>query len=244
MGEPIRIAMWSGPRNISTALMRAFENRADCAVLDEPFYAFYLNETGSDHPGFEEVIASQSTDWRDVADGLLGPVPEGAAIYYQKHMAHHMLPEIGHDWFEEFRHAFLIRDPEEMVASYAQRRESVTPEDLGLDIQSSLYKEVLEKTGRAPVVINAKDVLLDPQGHLGRLCATLDIPFDPAMLSWPEGRRESDGVWAKYWYQAVESSTEFAPYAKREPLLSGPLKAVVKACQPAYHYLNDRRLTA
>lgn len=242
MPEPVRIAMWSGPRNISTAMMRAFENRPDCAVLDEPFYAVYLDQTKSDHPGFEEVVASQPTNWRDVVVSLLAPVPGAAAIYYQKHMAHHMLPEIGHDWFGGFRHAFLIRDPEEIVASYVQKREGVAPEDLGLDVQVNLYKEVIDRTGNTPVVINAEDILKDPTAHLARLCESLEISFDHAMLSWPKGARTSDGVWAKYWYHAVEASTEFAPYVEKDLSLSHELQAVADTCRPAYEYLNERRL--
>jgi len=244
VSEPHRIAMWSGPRNISTAMMRAFENRADCTVVDEPFYAHYLKVTGIEHPGRDEVIAAQTTEWQDVVEGLVGPVPGGRRIFYQKHMAHHMTGEIGHGWFGDVTHAFLIRSPEEMVASYALKREAVTPEDLGLDLQVSLYKEVEAMTGKAPPVINARDVLGDPEGVLSKLCDALGLEFDKAMLHWPKGRRESDGVWAKYWYHAVEASTGFKPYEVKEIALPSPLKDVAQHCRAPYDWLNDKRLRA
>ena len=238
----LRIAMWSGPRNISTAMMRSFENRADCVVSDEPLYAHYLAATGIDHPMKEAVIASQPTDWRDVVRHITGPAPGGAGVWYQKHMTHHMIPSVGRDWFGAMRHAFLIRDPRAMAASYAAKREGATAADLGAQLQAELYDEVCARTGSEPPVIDAADVLADPEGMLSLLCGALSIPFDAAMLAWPAGSRDSDGVWGDHWYASVRASTGFAAPRDREIRLGAELEAVADACMPFYARLHARRL--
>ena len=243
MPAAVRIAMWSGPRNISTAMMRAWENRPDTAVVDEPFYAFYLAETGLDHPGRDAVLAGQPTDWRAVARALVEePVPEGRAIHYQKHMTHHMLPGVGLDWTDGVRNAFLIRDPAEVVASYLQRRGTVDLADIGVERQAELFDRVAERLGRAPPVIDARDVLADPAAVLARLCAALDVPFTAAMLSWPAGPRPSDGVWAPHWYASVEASTGFGPPPPEAPALEGGPARVAEAARPYYERLRRWRL--
>ncbi len=244
MSPPIRIAMWSGPRNISTAMMRAFGNRRDCAVTDEPFYAAYLAATGLDHPMREAVIASQPTDWRAVAAALTGPVPEGKAIWYQKHMTHHMLPGFGRDWIDRCVNAFLIRAPETVLASYARKRGDFTLEEIGLPAQVDLFERAAQRTGRAPPVVDGQDVLADPRGMLEALCAALGISFDAAMLSWPAGRRASDGVWAPAWYEAVEKSTGFAPPRREAAFdeLPDSLKPIAEAARPLYERLARHKL--
>ncbi len=207
----VRIAMWSGPRNISTAMMRAFENRADTAVVDEPFYAAYLLQTGADHPMRDEVLASQPTDWRAVASELSGPTPSGAAVWYQKHMTHHMLPDFGLDWTAGCRNVFLIRAPEAVLASYTAKRERVTLADIGVERQRELFERECDRLGAAPPVIDSADVLANPRATLSTLCAAIGIDFSDRMLRWPAGKRDSDGVWAPVWYEAVERSTEFGP---------------------------------
>jgi hypothetical protein len=243
---PVRIALWSGPRNISTAMMRAFENRPDAAVVDEPFYAAWLSTSGAGHPMREEILASQPTDWRAVAAFLLGPVPGGRSIFYQKHMAHHMGPEIDLVWMDGCRNAFLIRPPEEVLASYAKRRESPTLADIGVVRQAELFDRVAQRLGAAPPVIEAGDVLADPAGVLAEFCAALGIPFLEAMLAWPPGRRGDDGVWAPVWYDAVERSTGFA--APRPPVtlddLEPALRAVAEAARPFYDRLARHTLVA
>ena len=239
---PLRIAMWSGPRNISTAMMRAFENRPDCAVSDEPFYAHYLAATGIDHPMREAVMAAQPTDWRQVVVQVTGPAPGGAPLWYQKHMTHHMIPAVGRDWFPEVAHAFLIRDPRAMAASYAAKREGATAADLGAQLQGELYDEVVARTGREPPVIDAADVLADPERMLALLCAALGIAFDPAMLSWPAGRRESDGIWGEHWYASVWASSGFRAPAAQDIALTPELEAVAASCMPFYERLHGRRL--
>ena len=243
MSEITRIAMWSGPRNISTAMMRAFENRADTAVVDEPFYACYLHETGIDHPGREEVLRSQPTAWEEVSKSLTGDAPEGASVFYQKHMAHHLLPHMGRDWLDGLTHAFLIRDPRLMLASYVKTREEVTLADLGLEAQLEIFEREADRLGTAPPVIESADVLKDPKGKLTALCKALGIPFDEAMLKWPAGPRESDGVWAPYWYKNVEASTGFnVPDDKPAPSLEPRLQAIADDAMPIYEMLQEFKL--
>jgi len=228
--------MWSGPRNISTAMMRAFENRPDCAVVDEPFYAAYLAATGLDHPMRAAVLASQPQDWRTVAKGLVEDEP--APVFYQKHMTHHMLPEVGLDWMAACRNAFLIRDPAAVLASYVRNRAEVTLEDIGVVRQRELFDHEADRLGRAPPVVEAADVLADPRGALSGLCAALDIAFREEMLSWPAGPRASDGVWAPAWYAAVERSTGFsAPERAAPPPLTDELARIADQARPHYEAL-------
>jgi len=184
MSEPIRIAMWSGPRNISTAMMRSFENRDDCAVIDEPFYAAYLATCGSVHPMQEDVLAAQPQDWRDVVKQVLGPVPKGRPIWYQKHMTHHMLPTFGRDWIANMRNAFLIRAPEDVLASYTQKRGEVSLMDIGFVQQREMFEQEADRLGHAPPVVDSADVPRNPRVTLSALCKALDIPFSEKMLAW------------------------------------------------------------
>jgi len=239
MRDVARLAMWSGPRNISTALMRSWENRPDTVVVDEPLYGHYLAVTGLDHPGREEVIAAGETDWRVVVEILLEPVPS-ARVHYQKHMAHHLTPDVGRDWIAGLTNVLLIRDPREVVASYVKAREQVTVDDLGLPQQVALYHG-LAADGKPPPVIDAADFLRRPEAHLRMLCDLADVDFDDRMLHWPPGRRASDGVWAPHWYSAVWESTGFAPYRRREVELTGNPAAVAEECAPLYQRLFDRR---
>ena len=243
MSAPIRVAMWSGPRNISTAMMRSFENRDDCAVSDEPFYAAYLAATGLDHPMREEVLASQPNDWRDVVKDLLGPAPENRPIWYQKHMTQHMLPDFGRDWIAKMRNAFLIRAPEEVLASYTQKRGAVTLADIGFVQQREMFEAQADRLGHAPPVVEGSDVQRDPRGTLSALCRALDIPFSEKMLSWPAGRRDSDGVWAPAWYDAVEKSTGFAkPTDRPLPKLADDLRRIADEARPHYERLARFKL--
>lgn len=233
----IRIAMWSGPRNISTAMMRAWENRSDCAVVDEPFYACYLTATGIEHPMQAEVLASQASDWQTVIDEqLTTPLASQQAIQYQKHMTQHMVVDVEQDWFATLRHAFLIRHPAEVVASYAKKRGQVSATDIGFARQRELFEQACA-LGTTPPVVDSNSVLKNPAGVLRRLCTALDVPFDTAMLSWPAGRRDSDGAWAPHWYQNVEKSTGFAPYRERETKLDQAQQVVVNECLDDYEAL-------
>ena len=238
-----RIAMWSGPRNISTAMMRAWENRADCVVSDEPLYAAYLAMTGLDHPARDEVIAAGDTDWRRVVAALTtGPIPDGAPLWYQKHMSHHLLPGMDHDWIHALENVLLVRDPAEVVASYLKSRATVVPADIGLLQQAALFDELAEARGEVPVVVDAGDFLAAPEAQLRALCDRLAIRFDAGMLHWPAGPRDSDGVWAPHWYAAVWRSTGFEASERSPPELSAETRAVADACRPAYDKLRAFRL--
>ena len=241
MNSPVRVAMWSGPRNISTAMMRAWENREDCVVSDEPLYAHYLAHTGLDHPGREDVVAHGETDWRKVVAALTGPVPDDQAVWYQKHMTHHLLAHIDHGWIAQLRNVLLIRDPREVVASYVKSRASVTAQDIGLPQQVALYEE-LSASGEAPPVIDSGDFLRAPEAHLCALCAWLGIEFTPRMLRWPPGPRASDGIWAPHWYAHVWESTGFEAPAPREIELSGAAAGVADECRPHYERLHALRM--
>jgi hypothetical protein len=238
--------MWSGPRNISTAMMRSFGNRDDTSVVDEPFYAAYLAATGIDHPMREESLASQPQDWRVVVDTLLGPVPGNRQVFYQKHMTHHMVAGFGRDWIAEVRNAFLIRAPEDVLRSYAQKRESVTLDDIGFVSQSELFEREAQRLGHAPPVVHADDVLADPRGTLSELCGALGLPFLETMLSWSPGRRATDGVWAPVWYGSVERSTGFAVQQRdRQPAsLSDHLQHLADAARPHYDRLVKHKIAS
>ncbi|MCY3900337.1 MAG: hypothetical protein OXF86_17300 [Caldilineaceae bacterium] len=239
-----RIAMWCAPRTISTALMRAWENRPDTTVIDEPFYAHYLQVTGIDHPASDEIIASYENDWRVVARTLTeDPLPGGATVWYQKHMAHHMLDHIELNWLDKLTNCFLIRSPVEVITSYIKVRSQPTLLDLGFPQLLRLFDTVRRNTGSIPPVIDSQDVLEDPQGTLMLLCEAVAVPFSEKMLSWPPGRRDSDGLWAPYWYAAVEESTGFAPYRPKNEQPPPQLQDLLAQAQAAYEDLYRFRLT-
>jgi len=242
--QTLRIAMWSGPRNLSTAMMRSFGNRADTFVSDEPFYGAFLKASGALHPMREEVIAAMDCDWRSVAWTLAGSPPGGAPVWYQKHMWHHMVGPVGYEDFAGFTHAFLIREPARMIASYLRKREAAAFEDFGLDRQAEFFEREAERLGAAPPVVDAADVLADPEATLTALCARLGIAFDPAMLRWSPGRRATDGPWAPHWYQAVEASTGFGPPepAQEHDELPESARRLADRCRPYYDRLAQFRV--
>ncbi len=234
--------MWSGPRNISTAMMRSWENRSDTVVVDEPFYAYYLERTGIDHPMAERIIAEGECDWRRVVESLLAPV-DGARIFFQKHMTLHLLAEVDREWLKQVRNCFLIRHPADVIASYLNKREAATVEDLGFLQQRELYRWVVEHCDREPPILDAADVRDHPREVLSALCERLEIPFEEAMLEWPAGGRASDGIWAPHWYAAVIGSTGFepsgssGPVGKAKPPPAG-MQDVYLECLEAYEDLE------
>jgi hypothetical protein len=240
--KPTRIVMWSGPRNLSTAMMRSFDARADTSVVDEPFYAAYLAATGLDHPMRDEIIAAGETDWRRVAEACASE-PADPPIRYEKHMTHHMIDGFGLDWMRGAANAFLIRDPALVAASYAVKRQEVTAADLGSERQAEIFDRVAAMQGAPPPVIDANDVRAAPEAVLTQLCAALGIGFDPAMLRWPAGPRASDGIWASHWYGAVNASTGFAPPDPAPPPLPAPLMKIADAARSHYEKLARYRLT-
>lgn len=244
--------MWSGPRNISTALMRSWGSRADTVVRDEPFYAYYLTQTPhrDQHPGADEVIAAHEPDWRRVVQSLTSDLPDGKTIDYQKQMSHHLIGELAQhtEWISQMRNAFLIREPREMIVSLAkvlpdpQLDQTGLPQQVALFNQVALFEQVCESTGTIPPVIDAADVLKDPRRMLSLLCDALDVPFDDSMLAWSPGRRETDGVWAKYWYDAVERSTGFEPYQPKQVEVPVQLMPLLEEADALYQSLAHHRL--
>ncbi|MFL6784464.1 MAG: HAD family hydrolase [Sphingomicrobium sp.] len=240
----LRIAMWSGPRNLSTAMMRSFSSRSDTFVSDEPFYGCFLKTSGADHPMRAEVIAATDCDWRSVMTSLGSDTPDGSPVWYQKHMWHHMVGPIGYEDFAGFTHAFLIREPGQMIASYLRKREKAAFADFGLERQAEFFEREADRLGHAPPVVDAHDVLADPQVVLSRLCEALGIGWDPAMLSWAPGRRETDGPWAPHWYGAVEASTGFGPPETAPGDLPAEAQRVADECRPYYERLAAHRIRA
>ena len=230
---PTRIAMWSGPRNLSTAMMRSWENRSDCDVIDEPLYAWYLEETGLDHPGADEIIAAGPSNLGDAIGACLAaPEAAGATISYQKHMAGHLLPGVDRGWLDDLTNCLLLRDPVRVLASYTKVREEVTLLDIGLPQQVELAE-------RAVVIIDSADFLTDPEGYTRLVCDRVGVEFDPVMLSWPAGTRASDGIWAKHWYGAVETSTAFGPPpSDLSPKLPDHLAAIAEEATEIYRELR------
>ncbi len=239
MPGSVRIAMWSGPRNISTAMMRAWESRADTQVSDEPFYACYLAATGLEHPMRDAVIAAHPTDWQAVARACAADTE--APVHFQKHMAQHMIAAAPLWWMGACRHAFLIRPPEAVAASFRERWPGMGADDLGFRRQAELFDHVRDLTGSIPPVVEAEDVLSAPERALGALCAALGVAFDPAMLRWAPGPRDSDGAWGPHWYQRLHRTTGFGPPRAAGPVPEG-LKPVVAECRPFYARLKAHKL--
>lgn len=235
--------MWSGPRNLSTAMMRSFGARADTSVWDEPFFAPFLAATGKVHPGREETLLAHETDAARVAARCVGVVPNNKTYYFQKHMPHHMLADFPLEWAKSAKHFFLIRDPARVIQSYAKGRAAFDLDDLGYGAQRKLWDHLSDMTGTPPPVVDSQDILDNPRGVLSELCQRLDIAWDEAMLSWPAGQRETDGAWAPYWYKSVEKSTGFSPPPSDTPVVHGDYQAILAAAQADYDVLYSRRLT-
>lgn len=234
----MRIAMWSGPRNLSTAMMYSFGARADFAVIDEPFYSAYLTQTGLEHPMRDEIIASQPSDPEDVVARLLGPIPGDKPHFYQKHMTQHMIEGISRDWIAKVTNIFLIRHPARVAASFSAKYDRPTLTDIGFLQQLDLFEQ-LKTSGQSPIVVDSADIRRDPEGMLRRLCDAIGLSWDPAMLAWPEGGHPNDGVWAPHWYGAVHRSTGFAPAEGNLPELTEDQAALAEAAMPYYLPLSE-----
>lgn len=224
--------------------MRSWGNRSDTFVCDEPLYAHYLAETGAPHPGAETIIRHHDPDWRSVAEWLTGPVPEGKPVFYQKHMAHHLLPDIEREWLNALSHSFLIRHPRNMLLSLDRVLPDPVLEDTGMPQQMELFDQIRQESGRTPPVIEARHVLEDPRRMLTLWTDAIGLPFEERMLSWPPGARTTDGIWGPYWYGHVNESTGFKPYVHHEYELPERLREVYGACLECYEYLYAHRLGA
>jgi Sulfotransferase domain len=223
-------------------MMRAWGNRRDTFVVDEPLYAYYLRATGRKHPGADEVISAGEIDWRNVVARLTGPIPKGKEIFFQKHMTHHLLPEVNRDWLGAVTNCFLIRDPREVIASYLKKREDPSLEDLGFVQQTQIFNFVRSRTNSIPPVIDAKDVLINPEPMLRLLCGAVGVEFSDSMLSWPPGLRETDGTWARYWYREVAKTTSFRPYRETKDQVPERFREIYERCRDCYERLYQYRL--
>jgi len=223
-------------------MMRAWGNRDDTVVIDEPFYAHYLKVTGIEHPGTDEVIATGDTDWRKVIAQLTGAIANGKQIFFQKQMTHHLLPEIDREWLGEVTNCFLIRDPREVINSYIKKREDPALEDLGFVQQAEIFDLVRTRTAGVPPVVDAKDVLLDPERTLRLLCKAVGVEFNESMLSWPPGLRDTDGIWAKHWYGEVAKTTSFQPYRPTRHEVPQRFREIYDLCHRHYEQLYSYRL--
>ena len=235
--------MWSGPRNISTAMMRAWENRLDTFVVDEPFYAHYLSKNRVEHPGREEVLLNGEIDSYKVSQGLVKDISNSHKVYYQKHMTHHLLDSVNRDWMKDVINCFLIRNPKDMIISYSKIHSDITRDLLGIEQQKEIFDYVQNFTGEVPPVIDAKDVLLNPRGVLTKFCNRIGIDFSEKMLNWPKGSRDTDGIWGKYWYNNVINSTGFNPYTLKNSEVPDEYKSIYKESLKLYedlHYLRIR----
>ncbi len=237
----MKIAMWSGPRNLSTAMMYSFGARSDCAVVDEPFYAAYLERTGIQHPMRDEILESRTADVDKVVASLLGTNPAQKPHFYQKHMTQHMVQGVPRGWMSDVVNVFLIRHPARVVASFAKKYPAVVESDIGFLQQVELYNHVLS-LGQEPVVIDSADIREDPEGRLTELCEAIGISWDPSMLSWPAGGHADDGIWAAHWYDAVHRSTGFADAEGPLPRLTGRLAELVESVLPAYNQMASRKI--
>ena len=239
----LRLAMWSGPRNISTAMMRSWGSRPDATVCDEPLYAHYLLMTADRrHPGYDETLAHHDTDLASMIRWLTGPIPQEKQIFYQKQMAHHLLPGVELEWIDGLTSAFLIRDPREMLTSLLEFLPTPRVEDTGLPQQVALFERIRSRTGLTPAVLDAADVLRHPRRMLALLCDAVDAPFREEMLEWAPGPRETDGAWAPFWYAKVYETTTFAPYKPKEEEVPERLADVLAECERLYRRLYEHRL--
>ena len=238
------IAMWSGPRNISTALMYSFENRNDCHATDEPLYAPFLLNSGLPHPGAEEVIENNETDVGKIITTLTGPIPCDNQIWYQKHMCHHLPENSDISWIDGFKNCFLIRNPREVLLSLSKITDSIDLQSTGLPQQLRIFRHVIKSSGKTPPVVDSADILEDPESILPVLCESIGITFSQRMLSWEPGPRKCDGLWGKYWYDSVWQSSGFSPPSPKEGELSENLHSVLEKSTMIYQELRNMRIRA
>ena len=242
MNNKKRISMWSGPRNISTALMRSFENRPDTSVIDEPFYSFFLKNTGIKHPIYKEVIKEYDSSWDNVANTLIGPIPNNKNIWYQKLMTHHWVDNQQLDWTVNTINCFLIRNPKKVILSYLKIYEDITPELIGFSQQAYIFNYIMKETNKIPIVISSEDILKNPKLMLRKLCNILDIPFLAQMLSWPIGERDSDGIWGEYWYKNVVKTSSFSKSSEKDEEFPEQFSSLLDECNTYYKQIEKYKI--
>ena len=230
-----RICLWSGPRNVSTALMYSFAQRSDCQVYDEPLYAHYLRHTDADeyHPGANEILASMENDGEKVVEMMMGS-HEKPVVFF-KHMTHHLI-ELNLDFLKGCINVILTRDPREMIVSFDKVIPNPTMQDVGYEAHLVLMDQ-LERIGQKAIVLDSKEILFDPKKTLSGFCEAIGIPFEESMLSWKSGPILEDGIWANHWYDNVHKSTGFEPYRKKEVDFPERLESLLEKCEPIYKNL-------
>tara|TARA_B100001996_G_C18584755_1_gene563734 strand:+ start:110 stop:841 length:732 start_codon:yes stop_codon:yes gene_type:complete len=238
----VYIAMWSGPRNLSTALMRSFENRTDTTVIDEPFYAHFLKQTNLNHPGRDEIISTQDSNWKSIVKRITGPIPQNKSIWYQKHMAQHNLEGCDINWIKNFHNCILIRDPKYVIPSYNKEHSLSDEKLLGYSQQLDLIQMLEDEEGVTPPIFDATDILKNPEQALKTICLFAGISFSDKMLKWPRGKRKSDGIWAKYWYGNVENSSGFKPFQKKNIIIDKELIPLYDKCLEGYNSMYEKRI--
>ena len=237
-----RIAMWSGPRNISTAMMRSWESRSDTFVVDEPFYPYYLSKTNINHPGRNEIISNGVIDDKIVSNSLINDTKSGCSIHYQKHITLHLLPSVNRDWMSNVTNCFLIRNPKDMIISYSKVHSDLNMHLLGLNEQYEIFNYVKDITGEIPPVIDSMDILQNPRHILEKLCKRIGVLFSDEMLSWSKGKRVTDGIWAKYWYKNVINSTGFNSHKEKTEEVPNKYLDLHAKCSEIYKELSQYKI--
>lgn len=236
----LRLNVWSGPRNVSTALMYSFRQRPDTRVLDEPLYGHYLSHSDAEHPGSADIVAAMENDIDTVLRTVvLGPCDR--PVLMLKQMAHHLIPTVPLGFLDECVNVLLIRDPAEVLTTIVRQLPTPTMRDIGIRRQVELYDELIRR-GQEPAVLDARLLLEDPPAVLRELCARIGLPWDDAMLSWPAGPKPEDGVWAPHWYQNAHASTGFGTYAPKTDPLPDHVRDLADEAADLYLALLDRAI--
>lgn len=234
--------MWSGPRNLSTAMMYAFAQRSDCEIWDEPFYAAYLSATGIEHPLGDAIIAAGDIDPKTVIRKCTKPGPKNKPLFYQKHMTQHMIPEFDRAWVLEQSNVFLIRHPARVLASYSAKRDNPTLDDIGFTQQMELVDLLVNETGQTPLIVDSADIRDAPNAMLSAICEQVGIAFYAEMLTWPKGGNSKDGVWAPHWYSSVWNSTGFAGPENTLPSVTPDMQDVYQSAKHIYDRMSEMKL--
>lgn len=234
------VACWSGPRNISTALMRSWSSRHDTFVTDEPFYAYYLKETKLKHPMYEEIINHYSSNYNQIVSDLISKIPEGKKIWYQKHMAHHILDLTNIEWIANCENCILMRHPKEVISSYTKKNELNSVEDLGYSQQYEIMK-FLKKLNKPYIIIDSSELLKNPEKSLSTWCKKMNIKFYKSMLSWEKGNNIYDGIWWKSWYDNVINTTGFQKFEKKDITIENKYDSIYNESMKYYNYLKENK---
>ena len=233
----IKIACWSGPRNISTALMRSWSSRSDTKVIDEPFYAYYLKETGLKHPLADKIIQSYPASFNEILENISSKALDQKPIFYQKHMAHHLVNIKNFNFVDRFENCILIRNPKRVIASYTLKNNLINAKELGYHQQNEIISYLIQQK-RKVIVIDAQSLLQDPKKILKKWCDKINLSFDVKMLKWKKGIYSTDGLWANYWYNSVANTTSFDKKISQNPIIDKKYIEIYDECM----FLYDKML--